>query len=119
MARFPCEYRSLRIPGAGIHGRRLTAGGLSRGIVMHIGFIGLGNMGRAIAANLIKGGHTVTVWNRSPEAAAPLRELGASVAGDAPQACEADVVFSMLADDQSVAKVFLEDGALARMSKNA
>jgi 3-hydroxyisobutyrate dehydrogenase len=86
---------------------------------MHIGFIGLGNMGRAIAANLLKGGHTVTVWNRSPEAAAPLRELGARVAGDAPQACEADVVFSMLADDQSVAQVFLEHGALARMSKNA
>ncbi|OZI61488.1 NAD(P)-dependent oxidoreductase [Bordetella genomosp. 11] len=84
---------------------------------MHIGFIGLGNMGRAIAANLIKGGHTLTVWNRSAQAAAPLRELGARVADNAAQACEADVVFSMLADDRSVEQVFLDGGALSRMRK--
>jgi 3-hydroxyisobutyrate dehydrogenase len=84
---------------------------------MHIGFIGLGNMGRAIATNLIKGGHTVTVWNRSPQAAAPLRDLGARVADSPAQACGADVVISMLADDQAVTKVFLDDGALARMDK--
>jgi 3-hydroxyisobutyrate dehydrogenase len=82
---------------------------------MHIGFIGLGNMGRAIAANLIKGGHTVTVWNRSPQAAEPLRELGARVARDAQEACGAEVVISMLADDQAVTQVFLDNGALARM----
>ncbi|CAM3736579.1 Oxidoreductase [Bordetella sputigena] len=86
---------------------------------MDIGFIGLGNMGRAIAANLIKGGHALTVWNRSPHAAAPLRELGARVAEDPSRACDADVVFSMLADDQAVAQVFLDDGALSRMRKGS
>ncbi|ANN77151.1 NAD(P)-dependent oxidoreductase [Bordetella flabilis] len=82
---------------------------------MHIGFIGLGNMGRAIAANLLKGGHTVTVWNRSAQAAAPLQDLGARLAAEPADACSGDVVFSMLADDQAVAQVFLEGGALARM----
>jgi 3-hydroxyisobutyrate dehydrogenase len=86
---------------------------------MQIGFIGLGNMGRAIATNLIKGGHTVTVWNRSPQAAAPLHELGARVASEPGQACEADVVFSMLADDQAVTQVFLDGGLLPRMDKRA
>ncbi|ANN67879.1 NAD(P)-dependent oxidoreductase [Bordetella bronchialis] len=86
---------------------------------MHIGFIGLGNMGRAIAANLIKGGHTVTVWNRSPQAAAPLRELGARVADSPAQACDAEAVFSMLADDQAVEQIFVNDGALAGMRKGA
>jgi 3-hydroxyisobutyrate dehydrogenase len=82
---------------------------------MHIGFIGLGNMGRAIAANLLKGGHTVTVWNRSPQAAAPLGELGAQLAAEPGGACGGDVVFSMLADDQALTQVFLDGGALARM----
>ena len=36
---------------------------------MRIGFIGLGQMGGAIAANLIKAGHEVTVWNRSTDKA--------------------------------------------------
>jgi 3-hydroxyisobutyrate dehydrogenase len=85
---------------------------------MHIGFIGLGNMGRAIAANLLKGGHTLTVWNRSARAAEPLREQGARIAGDAAEACDAEVVISMLADDQAVAQVFLDSGVLARMDKH-
>jgi len=33
---------------------------------MHVGFIGLGAMGCAIAANVLKAGHTLTVYNRSP-----------------------------------------------------
>jgi 3-hydroxyisobutyrate dehydrogenase len=83
---------------------------------MDIGFIGLGNMGRAIAANLLKGGHTVTVWNRSAQAAAPLQELGARLAAAPADACSGDAVFSMLADDQAVTQVFLEGGALACMA---
>lgn len=42
---------------------------------MKIGFLGLGGMGAAMAANLIKAGHQVVVWNRSPGAAEPLVEL--------------------------------------------
>lgn len=36
---------------------------------MDVGFIGMGRMGRAMAANLARAGHTVRAWNRSPEAA--------------------------------------------------
>jgi 3-hydroxyisobutyrate dehydrogenase-like beta-hydroxyacid dehydrogenase len=44
---------------------------------MKLGFIGLGHMGSAMAANLIRGGHEVTVFNRTPGKAAPLVALGA------------------------------------------
>ena len=39
---------------------------------MKIGFVGLGNMGAAIAANLVKARHEVLVWNRSAAKAKPL-----------------------------------------------
>ena len=45
--------------------------------MQELGFIGLGIMGSAMAANLIKAGFDVTVWNRSPEKALPLAALGA------------------------------------------
>ncbi|MBV6823513.1 NAD(P)-binding domain-containing protein [Pseudomonas sp. PD9R] len=44
---------------------------------MKIGFVGLGSMGRTMAANLLKGGHELWVWNRSPSSVQPLVELGA------------------------------------------
>lgn len=47
---------------------------------MEIGFIGLGRMGTAIAGNLVKAGHDVTVWNRSAEKIRPLIEAGAQQA---------------------------------------
>lgn len=45
---------------------------------MKIGFLGLGNMGQAVAGNLLKGGHELLVWNRSPDVAKPLVEQGAT-----------------------------------------
>lgn len=39
---------------------------------MDVGFMGLGGMGRGMAANLIKAGHRVRVWNRSP---GPVQDL--------------------------------------------
>ncbi|MGB9154517.1 MAG: NAD(P)-binding domain-containing protein, partial [Alphaproteobacteria bacterium] len=39
---------------------------------MKVGFIGLGHMGSGIAANLVKAGHDVTVYNRTRERAEPL-----------------------------------------------
>ena len=49
---------------------------------MDVGFIGLGGMGRAMARRLLAAGHTVRVWNRSPEPVAELVADGA-VAVDA------------------------------------
>lgn len=82
---------------------------------MKIGFLGLGNMGQAVAGNLLKGGHELLVWNRSPEAAQPLVDQGATAVTEPAQAFAADVVFSMLADDQALRAVLLDSGLLKRL----
>ena len=75
---------------------------------MDIGFIGLGNMGRAIAARLLHAGHRLRVWNRSPEPARRLAAEGAEALGSARVACAAPVGFSILSDDQAVREVLVE-----------
>jgi 3-hydroxyisobutyrate dehydrogenase-like beta-hydroxyacid dehydrogenase len=87
---------------------------------MDIGFIGLGNMGRGMAANLIGAGHRVTVYNRSPGKADALVERGAIAASTVAEACTGEVVFTMLADDHAVeAVVFGEHGILAALAPDA
>jgi len=86
---------------------------------MDIGFIGLGGMGTAIALNLLRAGHNVTVWNRSAAAAEPLAAAGATVAGSAAQAAGQEILFSMLADDNAVRGVILEGGVLDALSPGA
>ena len=87
--------------------------------VMNIGFIGLGNMGSAIAGRLLEAGHTLRVWNRSPEPARRLAERGAQVVATAEEAFRGDVVFSMLSDDQVTRAVLLDSGVLARATSGA
>lgn len=79
---------------------------------MKIGFVGLGSMGSAIAANLIRAGHQVRVWNRSPGPIGELVDLGATAAASVRDALHGDVLFSMLADDAAVRSVFVDGGAL-------
>lgn len=80
-----------------------------------VGFVGLGTMGSAMARRLVDAGHTVRVWNRSPEAAARLVEAGAVPADSPAQALETGIVFSMLANDEAADAVFSPD-ALAGAS---
>ena len=80
---------------------------------MKVGFIGLGNMGAGMARSLLKAGHEVRVWNRSPEPVLALVEAGAARAADAADAFQGDAVFTMLANDEAVRAVILETGALA------
>ena len=63
------------------------------------GFLGMGIMGSAMAANLVRAGHDVTVWNRTAARCAPLVALGARQA-DTPRevAATCDVTFAMLSD---------------------
>ena len=70
---------------------------------MKIGFIGLGQMGRGMAARLIERGYRVTVWNRTRSAAEPFLAQGARIAERPREALDADVVITMLADDAAVA----------------
>ena len=86
---------------------------------MNIGFIGLGNMGAAIAGRLLQAGHTLCVWNRSPEPARRLAERGAQVAASAQEAFRGDVVCSMLSDDQVTRAVLIDSGVLARATPGA
>ena len=87
---------------------------------MRIGFIGLGNMGSAMAANLVKAGYDVTVYNRSRGKADALAAEGARSADSVAEACGGDVVFTMLANDEAVAGVtFGDDGILASLGRGA
>ncbi|MBB2990675.1 3-hydroxyisobutyrate dehydrogenase-like beta-hydroxyacid dehydrogenase [Mycolicibacterium iranicum] len=80
---------------------------------MRIGFIGLGNMGSGMAANLLAAGHEVLAYNRSPGRVAALAERGAVAAESVAAACDADVVVTMLADDAAVESVVSGDGGIA------
>lgn len=81
---------------------------------MKIGFIGLGQMGAPIAANLLRAGHDLTVWNRTPDKMRPLAAAGAREAASPREAAaDAEVVVTMLADDRAVEAVtFGADGLL-------
>lgn len=87
---------------------------------MQVGFIGIGNMGAGMASNLLKAGHEVTVYNRTPARMQPLIERGARGAANVAGACGGDVVITMLADDNAVESVvFSEDGILRSLRKGA
>lgn len=86
---------------------------------MNIGFVGLGNMGSAIAGRLLEAGHAVRVWNRSPEPARRLAERGAQVAANTEEAFRGDVVFSMLSDDEVTRAVLIDSGIIARAAVGA
>ena len=75
---------------------------------MKVGFIGLGQMGAALAGLLIRAGHMVTVWNRSPKAVEGLVAQGATAARSPVEAMQCNVLFSMLASDQAMRDVGLD-----------
>ncbi|WP_029914538.1 NAD(P)-dependent oxidoreductase [Pelobacter seleniigenes] len=78
------------------------------------GFLGLGIMGRAMAENLVKAGHEVTVWNRNATKCAELVALGATQA-DCPRAVATacDITFAMVSDPTAAAEIcFGEQGVI-------
>jgi 3-hydroxyisobutyrate dehydrogenase-like beta-hydroxyacid dehydrogenase len=79
---------------------------------MKVGLIGLGNMGSGMAANLLKGGHEVSVYNRTPAKAQKLVEQGARYAAQVADACGGDAVITMLADDHAVEGVVFGDAGV-------
>ncbi|TDF96248.1 NAD(P)-binding domain-containing protein [Paenibacillus piri] len=81
-----------------------------------IAFIGLGTMGKPMAANLLKKGFAVTVYNRSPEKAVELVPLGAAVAGTPAEAVQdAEAVITMLSNDAAVLDAVLGSGGIAQV----
>jgi 3-hydroxyisobutyrate dehydrogenase len=86
-----------------------------------IGFIGVGNMGNPMAANLLKAGFDVTVFDARPETAAAFvaQHGGRAAKSLAELAAGKDAVITMLPDDKVVRKVMLDDGGAAAMKKGA
>ena len=87
---------------------------------MKVGFIGLGHMGFGMAENLLRAGHDLTVYNRTPGKDEVLLQKGAHRAHQAAEACRGEAVFTMLADDRAVESVVYGDrGILASLPKGA
>lgn len=87
---------------------------------MHIGFLGLGNMGGPMARNLLKAGHSLTVFDPSPQATAALVELGARSASSPAEVARdgVAVIITMLPAAAHVKAVYLgADGLLANVSR--
>lgn len=80
---------------------------------MTVGFVGLGAMGQGMAASLLRAGHVVRVWNRSPGPVAALVAQGAEAADGPADAFAAQVVVSMLANDEAVERLLLDPALLA------
>ena len=87
---------------------------------MKVGFIGLGHMGAGMAANLLRAGHEVTVYNRMPGKERALTEQGAHAAGLVADACQGEAVMTMLADDGAVeGVVFGDQGVIGSLGPGA
>jgi 3-hydroxyisobutyrate dehydrogenase-like beta-hydroxyacid dehydrogenase len=79
---------------------------VKREAIMNIAFIGLGNMGSAMAQNLIKAGHSLRVYNRTRSRADELQSQGAHVAATPGEAAAGvEIVITMLADDHALESV--------------
>lgn len=84
-------------------------------MIQKIGFIGLGIMGKPMAANLLKGGYQLRVFNRSGNAIEYLEKQGAKGAtSPADAAKEVDAVISILPDDTAVETVALGENGIIR-----
>lgn len=77
---------------------------------MHLGFIGLGHLGKAVAGRLLECGHELTAWNRSAGKAA---DLDLSLASSPKSVAEAaDIIFLCLFDSNAVHEVLSKDQGL-------
>ncbi len=86
----------------------------------HIGFLGTGLMGAPMAANLLKAGFSLTVWNRTGAKTKPLADAGAKLA-DAPAGVAegADAVISMLENGPVVTEALFDRGVADALSPGA
>ena len=79
---------------------------------MKTGFIGLGHMGAGMAGNLLKAGHEVTVYKRTPQKIDALVARGAKAARSISESCRGEAVVTMLADDAALESVVFGSGGI-------
>jgi len=85
-----------------------------------IGFIGLGNMGGPMAANLVCIGHAVSGYDLNPAPLVTLADAGGRIANSAAEAAQgADIVITMLPAGEHVRDVYLNQGGLIEVVKDA
>lgn len=84
---------------------------------MRISFVGMGAMGRSLVSRLLEAGHEVWAWNRSPFEPFALQSRGLKVATSWADVAGSDIVLSMLANDEAVTEVFLQNGLLETLSQ--
>jgi 3-hydroxyisobutyrate dehydrogenase len=81
---------------------------------MNVGFVGLGTMGGAMAANVARAGHTVTAWNRTRGRASELEELGVAIAeSPAAVARASEMVVTIVSDTPDVEEVLFGPDGIA------
>jgi 3-hydroxyisobutyrate dehydrogenase len=90
-------------------------------VAENVALLGLGTMGAGMAANLLKAGFSLTVYNRTPAKAKALTDLGARSAATPAEAVKgASIIISMLSDDAASRGVWLgKEGALDAAEKHA
>lgn len=87
---------------------------------MKVAVVGLGKMGVPIAERLLNAGHELTVWNRTPGRAEPLKARGSKIAESPADAVSgAEVIFSVVFDDEALEEVLFGGGALKAMTPGA
>jgi 3-hydroxyisobutyrate dehydrogenase-like beta-hydroxyacid dehydrogenase len=87
---------------------------------MKIAFLGLGNMGFAMASRLLAAGHTLTVWNRTAARASPLTAKGAKLAAAPSEAISgAEMVFTSFMEDANYYELFGAAGRAATSNSSA
>jgi 3-hydroxyisobutyrate dehydrogenase len=78
-----------------------------------IGFIGLGIMGRGMAANILRAGYPLTVWNRTAARMDDLLKMGATAAATpAALAAQCDIIITCVSDTPDVTAVVLGDNGV-------
>ena len=85
---------------------------------LHVGWIGTGRMGFAMAERLLNAGVNVSVWNRTREKAEPLAEKGAKIVDSVVELSDCDIVFTMVAGPDDFIEVTIgEKGVLSHGGK--
>jgi 3-hydroxyisobutyrate dehydrogenase-like beta-hydroxyacid dehydrogenase len=84
---------------------------------MEVGFVGIGQMGRGMALNLVKAGHSVRVYNRTESRTREIVAAGARFASTVREACDAEVIVTMVANDAALESiVFDAQGVLPHLA---
>jgi 3-hydroxyisobutyrate dehydrogenase len=83
-----------------------------------VGWIGTGRMGLPMAERLLKAGHKVSIYNRTPSKALPLAGLGGEIVGKASALGGVDLVFSMVSTGKDLEEVYFgREGVVAEGGK--